>query len=135
MKVFTGITFALMILLLAGCAEEKKIDLTRKGMKQFEAGQYDEAIRYFDRSIKKNANDADAFYFRGMCRYKKEEFSMAIEDFTRAIALRPESDDYYFARGTARVKSGDINGGCGDFTSAAALGNVMAKEAKISICN
>lgn len=71
------------------------------GYDALDAGNYVDAIEYFDKAIAfepYHINKIDVCYFnRGRAYYKLGEYEKAVDDFTTAIALNPK-DKYYLER-------------------------------------
>ena len=104
-----------------GCAKaykelnqfDKAINLYKKGIEinpsptafflfgtcLYSMGNKEEAIEYYNKSIKLNPNYAEAFFNKGIClsnlKYKEE----AIQNYDKAISINPNFTDAYFQRG------------------------------------
>ncbi|HEY0004809.1 MAG TPA: trypsin-like peptidase domain-containing protein [Pyrinomonadaceae bacterium] len=77
----------------------------RTGLNLLWLGNYDNALGYFESTVNKNPNRADAWIQVGYCKVKQGKNSDAIKAYRRAIELRPDSveafnklgDAFYFA--------------------------------------
>ena len=69
-------------------------------------GQYDQAIRDFDETIRLKPDDAYAFNNRGNAYAGKGEYDRAIRDFDEAIRLKPDYARAFGNRGEAYEKLG-----------------------------
>ena len=67
-------------------------------LEEFEAQQ---AIDKYSQTIKRDPNDANAYYDRGNAYFDNNEYDKAIADYTEAIRLDPKYGDYYTERGDA----------------------------------
>jgi tetratricopeptide (TPR) repeat protein len=73
--------------------EERGIDVAK-------TGDYDRAVKIFDKAIKLNTKHTPAlFYHRGEVHEKKGDYAKAISDYTEAIRRNPDFKDAYQRRG------------------------------------
>jgi tetratricopeptide (TPR) repeat protein len=94
-----------------------------RGFCLFQTGDFKEAKKDFDRSIKVYANDAEVYFWRAYTKYKlKYNASSEIADYNRAITLQPDYAEAYFNRGQARIKNRQASAGCNDLRKAYELG-------------
>ncbi len=63
------------------------------------AGQYQQAITVYSRSINLLPNNADAYLGRGYAYEKLGEYEKALSDYSQVIALKPTDPQAYFVRG------------------------------------
>ena len=81
------------------------VGYTQRGIAQYELGNFEEAMAYYDRAIRYDPNYAEAYYQRGLVFIEMDKTSFAVDDFEHALALglmMDEDDDYaqvYFRRG------------------------------------
>ena len=81
------------------------VGYTQRGIAQYELGNYEAAMAYYDRAIRYDPSYAEAYYQRGLVFIEMDKTSFAVEDFEHALALglmMDEDDDYaqvYFRRG------------------------------------
>jgi tetratricopeptide (TPR) repeat protein len=91
------------------------------GLKELDAGQFENAIKHFDQAINIDPNTPEAYYNRGAARAnifaKKNPFERtqamisgkstlvkdAIGDFTKAISIDATNFQYYAARAAAYI--------------------------------
>ena len=71
----------------------------RPGPSLADAGQYQQAIVVYSRSINLLPNDADAYLGRGYAYEKLGEYEKALSDYGQVIALKPTDPQAYFVRG------------------------------------
>lgn len=102
-----------------------------RGFCNFQLGNYEEAKRDLDRSIRVYSNDAEVFFWRAYTKYRlRYSAASEIADYNRAITLRPDYAEAYFNRGQARIKNRQARAGCTDLRKAYELGY---EEAEIHI--
>ncbi|XP_071803880.1 sperm-associated antigen 1-like [Asterias amurensis] len=72
-----------------------------KGNEAFKAGDFDEAVQYYTRSISVIPS-APSYNNRSLARIKLGQFTGAVEDCTKVLKLEPENIKALLRRGTAR---------------------------------
>lgn len=82
------------------------------------AGNFDEAIKYYNEYLRSYTNDDKAFYERGMCYESLRRFDDALRDYSTAINLRPGYNKYYESRGYAYLKLSMPQNSLDDFNRA-----------------
>jgi tetratricopeptide (TPR) repeat protein len=92
-----------------------------RGYEYFQDGQYDDAIRYYTKSIKISPQNAVSYYDRGAAYFAEKEFDKAIGDFTVDIRLEPTNLDSFQYRGLAYGMKPDLSNAIADFTRAIEL--------------
>ena len=91
--------------------------LFNRGLKAFEKGDYESAVKSFSKFIKRYPNNADiktAYYNRALSKSKLKDLNGAIADYTKAIEIHPQYFDAIMNRSIAREILGDIKGACSD---------------------
>ncbi len=81
----------------------------------------EDAPIFFDKAVKANLKDANAWYMRGSAWDSKGEYDSAIEDFTEAIRLKPDASWNYTARGIAWDNKKEYRKAIADYTEAIRL--------------
>ena len=78
-------------------------DLYKRGSHYFKEKSWKNAIRFFSRAIKLDAEFSDAYIKRGKayCEQDAPMYNLAILDFNKAVRLRPDDSRVYRARGYA----------------------------------
>ena len=71
-----------------GMSEAK--ELYNKGLSYFLAGEYEKAIPYFEKVIKKNPLYAEAYRNLGVAYGNRRRYQEAVEAFKEAIHLKPD---------------------------------------------
>ena len=59
-------------------------------------GKYEDALVFFDRSIKIDSSDQKAFFNRGNAKSKLKDFQSAIKDYERSIKINPKNGGIYW---------------------------------------
>ena len=67
---------------------------------------YENALSYFEKAVKKNPRDADAHFYVGCCRAKLGRFREAIEAFKQAIRINPNFAEAHGGLGMAYFSLG-----------------------------
>jgi len=97
-------------------------DFFNKGSKELDLKNYQEALKYFNKSIEIDKESGETYAFRGMAKYHLKDFKGAIADYDNAIKLIPEYGEVYDQRGVAKGELGDKVGACEDWNKAYELG-------------
>ena len=84
------------------------------GKAELKKEQYQEAINYFDISIKLNPKDVHAYYKRGIAKFELGMYREAIADYDQAMQLNPEIV-YRWERALAKFNYQDYKGAIDDF--------------------
>ena len=92
-----------------------------RGNISFYSGQYDDAIKYYDKAIHLKPDLAEAYYNRGNARGELGDTARAIEDYSKAIELNPKYVSAYYNRGIARGELGDTARAIEDYSKAIEL--------------
>ena len=81
----------------------------------------EDAPIYFDKAVKANPNDANAWSMRGLGWKDKGEYDNAIKDFTEAIRLKPDASAHYTCRGNAWLAKKEYDKAIADYAEAIRL--------------
>lgn len=65
--------------------------------------QFAQAVRYYDRCLSLDANDAEPYFNRGASKNMLMDLAGAIKDYDAAIRLNPDYKDAYANRGVAKI--------------------------------
>jgi len=96
-----------------------------EGNRAFDKGDYEEAIRHFDRSIKIFPT-GQAYLYRGGAKGDFGNQKDALADFNEALALEPDNGVIYGSRAMAQTKQGNYRESILDSDQAIALGLIGA---------
>lgn len=83
----------IMVLLLSAGNGQAEVDnkaLFDKGVNEFKAGRYQEAVHFFSELILATPEDAKVYKNRGAALMNLGEIDLAIADFNKAIRINPE---------------------------------------------
>ncbi|MEP3478863.1 MAG: tetratricopeptide repeat protein [Fuerstiella sp.] len=92
----------LAISCVAGCnqQDQQAESLVRKALQQQEAGNTEDAVKSLNRSIKLDADLAEAYYLRGSCHAALGNQAEALRDLKKTSVLRSDWDRSWWALGT-----------------------------------
>jgi tetratricopeptide (TPR) repeat protein len=76
------------------------VEAYNQGVQLFNAGQFSEAVSYFDKAIDRDDDFADAYYARAICKRQSNNLEGALSDLNRTLQLKPDLIDAYAARGS-----------------------------------
>jgi tetratricopeptide (TPR) repeat protein len=75
----------------------------QNGITKHKQQDFKGAIKDYDKSIKEDKANKDAFYNRGTCQLALKEFKSAMTDFNKTIELDPKFAKAYYSRATVFV--------------------------------
>lgn len=100
------------MLLISGCQTGEKdsmasnilqqgphVDYVDLGRDYYAKGQFKDAIAEFNKAIKINPSDVDAYYYRGCTHFAAENYKKALSDFNKAVKIDPTYVNAYINRG------------------------------------
>lgn len=117
-------TIVLTLLFLTSCNNnpEKSRLYLDKGLDYHHASQFEEAIEYFDKAIKLDENNHEAYFWRGCAKYNIFQKESALEDYNKTLELNPEYLQAYFNIGLYYRSINDYDMACYYFKIAEAKG-------------
>ncbi len=68
----------------------------KRAQEEYERGDYDKALKFYNDVIKLEPNLAEAYYGIGLTYYQKRDIEKAIENFRKARELKPELVEAYY---------------------------------------
>jgi tetratricopeptide (TPR) repeat protein len=95
----TALTAVIAALALSGCDTPE--ELSQKGVDSLNNGNYEEAVKYFDRLLKQDSVYPYAPFYRGAAYLALGENQKAVDDFTAELAVRDDDYAAYNNRGIA----------------------------------
>jgi len=104
---------------IMGCSQEGSH--IKRGLRQFDRGEYDAAIRSFNKAIEINPKSANAYYFRGLVYIETNDLNKAISDNTNAIILNATFTNAYINRGAILYENGNYEDAIKDLDQAIQL--------------
>ena len=101
MKRVSYLPLALLILLfLPGLSPAQDVQsYIDQGIRNSQAGHYDQALQAFDQALKLKPNDPALITFKGIVYYAKGDNAKAVQLFEEAIKLNPNFARAYYQRG------------------------------------
>lgn len=90
-----------------------KADYNALGLADYEVGNYNKAIEYYNKAIESDPSNAEVYHNRGLAYLKtgstytpegRASLEKAISDFSRAVELKPDYVDAYYHRGLAHIE-------------------------------
>jgi lipoprotein NlpI len=94
---------------------------TSAGVSHLQVGEYDRAIRDFDRAIALQPGLVVAWRNRGLAHKGKGDFDRALADYEQALVFAPSDARLYNERGLAYAGMSDFPNAIADFNRAIAL--------------
>ncbi len=100
--------FLLIVLVLPGAAAASKDSrqLQARGLVEFHAGRYANALALFEQAVGADATDVYARYYRGVTRSRLGDVTGAISDLLAVLAAQPDLDQAALDLGVALVQTG-----------------------------
>ena len=92
-----------------------------KGLNQFNADEYDEAIKTFRDVLTKDPDHPDAQYYIALSWANKGKPGNAISEFTKAIENDPNDADAWIGRGEVWQSKGKVKRALADFKKALSM--------------
>ena len=136
-RFFTTLLFVLLITSQGLMAQKTKTQdaiYFDKAMTFFDANNYKTAILYYDSCIVANAENTEAYAYRGLCKFELKQFNEAIEDFDLALILAPGYAEVYYFRALAKLEIGANEKACEDLYAAYDYGFKKAMRVIESNC-
>lgn len=111
------LTFALLIALglsLASCQDPAKSRLYMDdGIKlMMNYSKFQEAEEAFDKAIKYDKGNYEAYYYRGCVKINEKRYKEALADLEKATELKPDYADAYFNIGRTYILLDDEDKAC-----------------------
>lgn len=101
-------------------------DLLSLGEEKAEKGDYESAIRDYQKALVSCPDNSDAYFLIGVAQYNAGNKQAAIENFNQVIRISPQNADAYVFRGSARSDLGDKQGAISDLNEAIHLNPNLA---------
>lgn len=81
------------------CHAQTTRELIDIGHRNYELGEYAEAIEYLNKAADKDNKNPEIFYLLGVCKSQMQQNEEAIKDYNLALALDPSYAEVYFEKG------------------------------------
>ena len=88
-------------------ASEQSELLYSRGLVDFHAGRYSDALTLFDQAVNADANDVYARYYRGVTEGRLGNYQAAASDLRTVLAAKPDLDQGALELGVALVQTGE----------------------------
>ena len=92
--------------------------LYEKGLTELQAGDFDKAVKNFNKSIQKNDNFVDAYFKRALSYTYLKKYEEAINDYSTVIELSPNDEVSFFNRSRIFTVMKDYEKALSDVNSA-----------------
>ena len=124
MKKLTFVLWLAVGICLASCQDPAKSRVYMdEGVKlMMNYSKFEEAEEAFDKAIKYDKSNHEAYYYRGCAKVNSKQYKEAIADFEKAIELKPDYADAYFNLGRTYVLLNDEDKACEYYKLAAKYG-------------
>ena len=109
--IFACFALALMMVSCGPNPEKSRIYLD-KGIDYLYASQFDEAIGFFDKAIKCDGGNYEAYFYRGCAYSNNFRNDQAFKDWNKAIEIKPDYADPYFNIGLIYRRQNDYAMAC-----------------------
>lgn len=106
--------------LLSYCKPEAE-EYLNAGKAKLKAQHPEEALSFFEESLKTNPKLDDAWNAKGVAHFKLHQNAQALSAFGKAIALNPKDYRYFYNRGNLHRKLGSNREAIEDYTTALSL--------------
>ena len=87
-------------------ASEQSELLYSRGLVDFNAGRYQDALQLFNQAVTADPADVYARYYRGVAEARLEKYSAAVEDLRAVLAAKPNLDQGALELGIALTQTG-----------------------------
>jgi tetratricopeptide (TPR) repeat protein len=109
-------------------APKPELDYTNRGTTYSKKGNYNEAIREYDKAIELNPSYAIAYYNRSVAYTKTGQYDRAINDCNKVLQLDHKHANSYYTRGVSYWHLGSKNQAIKDLQAAAKLRHKGAQD-------
>ncbi len=113
-----SILLCIIVMYQLACAPFEAQEAYENGVSAYEAGNYKKALRQLNLAIRLDAENIDAYYYRGMVQEFSGKLREALKDYTKATKLDDSNADYLLRRGIVYYKIGKDKKAIADFSKA-----------------
>jgi tetratricopeptide (TPR) repeat protein len=89
-----------------------------QGLKNYQEGNYQDAIKKFDDALEKASNLAEAYSYRGKAKAEMGDTEGAISDYSQLLLIQPKNAEAYQHRGNIYFKLKDYDAAIKDYNQA-----------------
>jgi drug/metabolite transporter (DMT)-like permease len=115
------VTAVVLLLLIAGQCSNSSEAYLKKGRELLQAGKFEEAKEYFNKSISQNAQNAEAFNGRGVAYFNLNDSENALLDYNQAIKLNEKDYKAFNNRAMLHTSKSQFKEALQDYDKAIAL--------------
>jgi len=113
----------LILLLLPGMSAAQDVQsYVDQGIKNSQAGRYDQALKDFDQALKLKPKDPALLTYKGIVYYAKGQNSQAMQLFEEVIKLNPNFARAYYQRGMVYQSQEKYDKALEDISKAKSMG-------------
>ena len=106
----------------------------RKAVNYHQFGDIKEALRYYEKALKRNPKLADAYANRGILKHNSGDMKGALIDYNNALKIKPKMSRMVMNRGLIKLNLKDIKGACADWNIALKMGEKNAQTYILKYC-
>jgi len=148
--IFASLYFLIVFsIVFTGCSSQKKIvegytgvsgptltskDYLKKGNDLLDKKKFQDALTVLNKAIELDADNGEAYAFRGMAKYQLNDFKGALADYDKAVSLIPDFGEVYDLRGIVKSELGDKVGACEDWNKSFDLGFNKSYDLIVKYC-
>jgi len=78
---------------------ENEQEFREEGIYYYERGEYNTAIKYYEKALISDPDDADTWALKAYCYFCLKKYEIAIECFEKALDINPDLDDSWYRKG------------------------------------
>jgi hypothetical protein len=101
-----------------------------EGVTEYETGNYDGALAYFDRAAEQDPNQKEIYRYRADARFRLGQYERSVSDYNVAISLDPQDAKLYNARGMAYARQSLYYSAVQDYKKALAIDPGFAEASR-----
>ena len=91
------------------------------GVTEYESGNYEGALAYFDRAAQHDPNQKEIYRYRADARFRLGQYERSVSDYNVAISLDPQDAKLYNSRGMAYARQSLFYSAIQDYNKALAI--------------
>lgn len=100
----------------------------------YEAGDYINALKCFNKNLKEDPNNGAYYKARGKTYYKTATYQYALSDLSMSLDLMPADAETWMYLGLCKIQSGSNDKGCSDLERAQRMGSAEAVKYLLQYC-
>lgn len=104
------------------------------GKYYYQAGDYINALKCFNRNLNEDPNNSNYYKSRGMTYLMTSMYRYALSDLAMSLDLNPDDAEAWMYLGIVKIRSGDKENGCSDLERARKMGNAEAVKSILDNC-